>query len=93
MHRRAAYTHDGDWHDYVPDFIVWLTNGVHLILEAKGHDPLKEVKAQSAQRWIDAVNADGIFGTWRYVVAHDMGAIPELLEKVADPTKETATAK
>jgi hypothetical protein len=53
---------DGDLHDYLPDFIVRLRNGVHLILETKGHDPLEEVKAQAAQRWAAAVNAEGSYG-------------------------------
>ena len=53
---------DGDLHDYLPDFIVRLRNGVHLILETKGHDPLEEVKAQVAQRWAAAVNAEGSYG-------------------------------
>lgn len=43
------YLHDGDPHDYIPDFVIRLTNGVHLILETKGHDPLEEVKSQAAR--------------------------------------------
>ena len=42
----------GGAHDYIPDFIVRLDNGVHLILETKGHDELEEVKAQAAERWV-----------------------------------------
>lgn len=38
--------HDGQQHDYIPDFIIRLDNGVHLILETKGYDPLDEVKAR-----------------------------------------------
>lgn len=82
------YLHDGQGHDYIPDFIVRLDNGVRLILETKGHDPLEGVKAAAAQRWCDAVNADGSFGEWRYAVAHEMPAIPTLLEDTdtaADP--------
>lgn len=30
------YLHDGQAHDYTPDFLVRLDNGVHLILETKG---------------------------------------------------------
>jgi type III restriction enzyme len=73
------YLHNGQMHDYMPDFIVRLTSGVHLIVETKGFDPLEDVKAAAAQRWVDAVNADGSYGEWRYAVAHEMGAIPELL--------------
>ena len=36
------YLHAGGAHEYVPDFIVLLDNGVHLILEPKGYDELEE---------------------------------------------------
>jgi type III restriction enzyme len=80
------YLHDGEGHDYIPDFIVRLDNGVRLVLETKGHDPLEEVKAAAARRWCDAVNADGSFGEWRYAVAHEMPEIPNLLERSAAAT-------
>jgi type III restriction enzyme len=41
----------------------------HLILETKGFDPLEGVKKAAAERWINAVNADGQFGNWQYAVA------------------------
>ena len=55
------YLHNGQAHDYVPDFIVRLktTPPIHLILETKGFDPLEEVKRAAAERWVAAVNADG----------------------------------
>jgi type III restriction enzyme len=74
------YLHDGEPHDYVPDFIVRLTNGVHLILETKGYDELEEVKTQAAERWVAAVNAEGSNGVWQYAVVHEMNAIPHMLE-------------
>lgn len=80
------YLHDGDPHDYIPDFIVRLTNGVHLILETKGHDPLEEIKAQAAQRWVDAVNADGRYGEWRYVVVHEMAEVAGWLDEISTET-------
>src|SRR5581483_7759506 len=46
------YLHDGGGHDYIPDFIVRLDNGIRLILETKGHDELEAVKAQAGQRWV-----------------------------------------
>jgi len=77
-----AYLHNGQQHSYIPDFIVRLTNGVHLILEVKGHDDLEEIKTQAAGRWVDAVNADGSFGEWRYEIVHAMGKVPEVLNAV-----------
>ena len=73
------YLHNEQQHSYIPDFIVRLDNGIHLILEPKGHDDLAEVKAQAAERWVRAVNADGTYGEWRYAVARDPNHIPRLL--------------
>src|SRR6266511_6114972 len=42
------YLHNGQQHNYIPDFIVKLDNGLQLVLEAKGHDPLEHVKAAAA---------------------------------------------
>src|SRR5207302_3590821 len=76
------YLHNGQMHDYVPDFIVRLKTEppVHLILETKGYDPLEEVKKAAAERWVDAVNADGTYGRWRYTVVKKTTEVNELLE-------------
>ena len=84
------YLHAGGAHDYVPDFIVRLDNGVHLILEPKGYDELAEVKTQAAERWVAAVNADGRFGEWRYAMTREMNAIPGLLDDVASAAGASA---
>lgn len=77
------YLHNGQPHDYVPDFIVRLTGdpAVHLILETKGFDELAEVKAAAAERWVAAVNADGQHGTWRYAMARKVAGVREILER------------
>jgi type III restriction enzyme len=77
------YLHGGGDHEYFPDFLVKLTNGVMLILETKGHDELEGVKAQAAERWVSAVNADGSHGEWRYALVHNMNEIPALLADIA----------
>ncbi len=43
------YLHNGQQHNYVPDFIVKLDNGVRLVLETKGHDPLEHVKSRGCR--------------------------------------------
>ncbi|MCA1957277.1 MAG: hypothetical protein LDL14_01950 [Nitrospira sp.] len=75
------YLHNGQMHDYVPDFVVRLKIEPvsHLILETKGYDPLEEVKRAAAERWVAAVNADGTYGAWRYVVTKKVSDIPTLL--------------
>lgn len=65
------YLHNGQMHDYIPDFIVRLKTDpvVQLILETKGYDPLEQVKSEAAHRWVNAVNADGTYGYWEYRIA------------------------
>lgn len=75
------YLHDGQAHEYVQDFIVRLDNSLQLILETKGHDPLEEIKSNAAQRWVDAVNADGAFGEWRYAIVHEMAEVGVAIEE------------
>jgi type III restriction enzyme len=79
------YLHNGQPHDYLPDFIVRLKGRAapHLILEIKGYDPLKEVKAQAAERWVAAVNADGRHGRWEYAMAESVSAVAGLVAKHA----------
>ncbi|MBS1807849.1 MAG: hypothetical protein JST84_06640 [Acidobacteria bacterium] len=64
------YLHNGQMHDYLPDFIIRLKAEFpfHFILETKGYDPLEEIKHAAAVRWINAVNADGKYGRWHYAI-------------------------
>jgi type III restriction enzyme len=75
------YLHNGQMHDYEPDFIIRTKGepGQHLILETKGFDPLKGVKRQAAERWVAAVNADGRFGQWSYAVAEKLSDVAKLV--------------
>jgi type III restriction enzyme len=75
------YMHNGQVHDYVPDFIIRLncTPPQHMILEVKGYDPLEELKRAAAQRWVNAVNADGTYGHWYYVMAKKVAEIDGLI--------------
>jgi type III restriction enzyme len=78
------YLHAGGDHEYFPDFLVRLASGVTLVLETKGgRDELEGVKAQAAERWVSAVNADGKHGEWAYALVHNMNEIPALLEDLA----------
>jgi type III restriction enzyme len=79
------YLNNGQMHDYVPDFIVRLADGTQLILETKGYDPTAEIKEAAAHRWVDAVNADGTFGVWRFVLTRDPNEIPSLIETALSP--------
>ena len=65
------YLHNGQMHDYMPDFIIRVNTEPerYVILEIKGYDPIKDVKKAAAERWVNAVNADGKFGTWTFAMA------------------------
>lgn len=75
------YFHNGQHHEYVPDFIVRLKDApqTNLILETKGYDPLEQVKTNAANRWVDAVNAEGSNGVWKYALVHQPSDVPNVL--------------
>jgi len=79
------YLHNGQMHDYMPDFIIRLKTDppVHLILETKGYDPLEATKAAAAKRWVDAVNSDGTYGQWGYVLVHKTTEVAEAITQVS----------
>jgi len=83
------YLHNGQMHDYMPDFIIRLKTDppVHLILETKGYDPLEATKAAAAQRWVDAVNAEGSYGHWRYIIAKKTADVPEAITHAMNAPK------
>lgn len=82
------YLHNGQMHDYLPDFLVRLNTSDerHLILKTKGYDPLEEVKSAAAARWVNAVNADGKHGAWAYRLVRKPTDIPPVLERMIDLT-------
>lgn len=82
----VPYLFNGQMHDYIPDFIIRLKTEppVHLILETKGYDPREEVKVAAAQRWVDAVNAEGSYGQWRYTLVKKTTDVPEAIARTCD---------
>lgn len=75
------YFYNGEAHDYVPDFIVRLKTEppLHLIIEVNGYDERAEVKAQAAQQWVDAVNADRTYGRWSYAIAKKPADVKQII--------------
>ena len=72
------YEYLGVSHHYEPDFLVKLSNAVHLLLEIKGYeDDQDKQKHQAAQRWVSAVNNWGQLGRWGFHVCRD----PQMLER------------
>jgi type III restriction enzyme len=79
------YLHNGQMHDYIPDFVVRLKGQppVNLILETKGYDPLAEVKRAAAERWVAAVNAEGSYGEWKYRMCRGTSEVPGVISALA----------
>lgn len=80
------YLHNGESHNYMPDFLVRLDDekdkNRYLILETKGYDELKDVKQQAAKRWVEAVNADGKYGQWSYAMVSKAEEINDILDEM-----------
>src|SRR5262249_7615865 len=77
------YLHNGEKHDYLPDFLIRLKveTPAHLILETKGFDPLWEVKQSAALRWTTAVNADDRYGFWKYALVSQLPKVSDCIEQ------------
>jgi len=86
------YLHNGQPHDYMPDFIIRLKcePPIQLILETKGFDELAEIKSQAAKRWVDAVNAEGSYGLWKYAVARKPEEVGKRIEETAKRTEKVS---
>lgn len=86
------YEYLGVDHDYEPDFIVRLVNDLNLLLEIKGyevHNPEQiNAKHNAAHKWVAAVNNQGEFGRWDFLVCRDLD---DLVPKIADLLKLKAT--
>ena len=63
------YQFNGVVRKYRPDYLVHLADGTRLILETKGKlDDEAIAKKAAADEWVEAVNAEGKFGQWRYAL-------------------------
>ncbi|MCX7001444.1 MAG: DEAD/DEAH box helicase family protein [Candidatus Sumerlaeota bacterium] len=76
------YIYRGVVRKYRPDFLIRLNTGEMLILETKGQDTEQDrVKRRFLEEWVNAVNAHGGFGRWRWAVAKEPGEIRDILIK------------
>jgi len=60
------YRKEGTPRKYLPDFLVKLKSGSHLIVEIKGQVGDAAIKKAAAERWCRAVTNDGRYGNWDY---------------------------
>jgi len=79
---KILYTYNGILHEYWPDYLVRLQNGITLVLEIKGEDSdQNRAKRDALKEWVDAINEDGRFGTWAWDVAFSPSEVRTILEK------------
>ena len=68
---------------YIPDFIIKLNDGSHLVLEVKGQDDQQnQTKRVSLDEWVRAVNSHGGFGVWKWSVSTHPGDVRGLIDAV-----------
>lgn len=76
------YDYAGVQHDFLPDFVVRLTNGTMLILEVKGQETEQDrAKYEAARRWARAVTHWGEMGRWVFEPCKKPGGIKEILKR------------
>jgi len=74
------YIYRGERKRFRPDFIIKLNNGIFLILETKGQETDQDkTKRAFMEEWITAVNAQGGFGKWRFVVSKHPSDVEDIL--------------
>lgn len=79
------YEWEGKRREYRPDYIVRLRckegKERKVIIEVKGFETeIDRQKEAAAQRWVRAINHDGRFGEWAFVVCKDPKELPALLQ-------------
>ena len=55
-------------HEYIPDYIVRLDNGIHLVVEVKGfvNEDVNNKRTAIEGQWIPGVNRLGSYGKWAF---------------------------
>ena len=51
------------------------------------------VEAQAAERWVRAVNADGMFGEWSYAVARQVSEVGGAIDRAASRSQKPRSEK
>jgi type III restriction enzyme len=80
----VLYIYRGVVRKFRPDFLIRLNTGDMLILETKGQDTERDrVKRRFLDEWVQAINAHGGFGRWRWDVARYPGEVQDILARCA----------
>lgn len=72
----------GAQHDFLPDFLVRLTNRTMLMLEVKGYEKEQDrAKYEAARRWAKAVTHWGEMGRWVFEPCKQPSQVKEILKR------------
>ena len=81
----VLYLWNGTKRKFIPDFLLRFRSGKTLILEVKGEDSAQDqAKRRALDQWVQAVNAQGGFGTWAWdVVVGSAAGLQDVVAKHA----------
>jgi len=78
------YIWAGSRRRYIPDFVVWLSNGKPLALEIKGTDsPQNKARRDALSERVKAINGTGGFCQWAWDVAFKPSEVQDVVTKHA----------
>lgn len=88
---QVHYLWRGSKRKFVPDYLIRLANGKHLVLEIKGEDSEQNrAKRLALDAWVRAVNARGGFGVWCWdVVKAEPAKVDDILRHHAQSAAYT----
>lgn len=91
---KIPYRHRGLMSHYVPDFIVVTDRDENVIVEIKGQvTDDADTKVKAAERWVEAVNRLGSYGTYKYLLVEDPGRLGLQLNSSTNMKWDEATFK
>lgn len=80
----VRYLWRGSSRNFVPDYLIRLSNGKTLALEVKGVDSEQSrAKRAAMETWVKAVNEQGGFGQWCFEVVFEPVRTRDVLLKLA----------
>jgi len=80
----VPYEYGGAQHHFLPDYIVKLTDGTHLLLEVKGYESEQDrQKYEAGKRWCEAVTNWGQMGRWEFRDSPRMTDVQKILAEVS----------
>ena len=79
---KVRYLWRGSSRNFVPDYLIRLTNGRTLVLEVKGQDSQQNAEKRAAmETWVKAVNEQGGFGQWAFDTVFEPAQTRDVIER------------